>query len=323
MLVSNSRNFLYRRMIPVVVVWNQPGHHRMPTSEQRKQERALALAIWLDSLLAVPYAIVAIWVGSLAMLSELLRGGLLLIVTGFSLRTLRRAHRGLIADYDYGIGKLERALSGVVAFLLLLAAGFIVWRAFVLGPETPTSHFLRMLAIVFVFMNLLVNTIPAISLWRATRSQPSVIALSQFRARLAKAVGSIVVVTCVAIHSLASDPMTGRIADTVGALLVVGFMVVIGVGLLREAIPDLLDRAIAEPMQVQVNRTLAAFFHDYDELISVRTRRSGNIAHVEITLGFGQNKTMGEVSQIIARMQDHLRNANPDSDVVIVSRAVG
>jgi divalent metal cation (Fe/Co/Zn/Cd) transporter len=214
----------------------------MLTSEQRKQERALALSIWLDSLLAVPYAIVTIWVGSLAMLSELLRGGLLLIVTGFSLRTLRRTHRGLIADYDYGIGKLERALSGAVAFLLLLAAGFIVWRAFVLGPETPTSHFLRMLAIVFVFMNLLVNTIPAISLWRATRSQPSVIALSQFRARLAKAVGSVVVVTCVAIHSLASDPMTGRIADTVGALFVVGFMVVVAVGLLLEALPDLLDR---------------------------------------------------------------------------------
>jgi divalent metal cation (Fe/Co/Zn/Cd) transporter len=295
----------------------------MPTIEQRKQERALALSLWLDSLIVVPYAIVAIGVGSLAMLSEVLRGGLLMIVTGFSLRTLRRTHRGLIVDYDYGIGKLERALSGAVAFLLLLAAGFVVWRAFVLGPETPASHFLRMLAILFVFINLFVNTIPAISLWRATRSQPSVIALSQFRARLAKAVGSVVVVTCVAIHSLASDPMTGRIADTVGALLVVGFMVVIAVGLLREALPDLLDRAIAEPMQVQVNQTLAAYFHDYDELISVRTRRSGNIAHVEITLGFAQNKTMGEVSQVIARMRDHLRNTNPDSDIVIVPRAVG
>jgi divalent metal cation (Fe/Co/Zn/Cd) transporter len=294
----------------------------MLTIEQRNQERALALALWLDSLLIVPYGIVAVWAGSLAMLSELLRGGLLMIVTGFSLRTLRRTHRGLITDYDYGIGKLERALSVAVAFLLLLAAVFIVWRAFVLGPETPASRFLRVLAIVFVFMNLLANTIPAISLWRATRVQPSVIALSQFRARLAKAVGSIVVVTCVAIHSLAADPMTGRIADTVAALLVVGFMVVIAVGLLREALPDLLDRAIAEPMQVRVNRTLAAFFHDYDELLSVRTRRSGNIAHIEITLGFGRNKTMGEVSQIIARMQDHLRNANPDSDIVIVAHAV-
>src|SRR5215510_7987751 len=297
--------------------------HPLLTTEQRKQERALALTIWLDSLLIVPYTIVAIWVGSLAMLSEVLRGGLLMLVTGFSLRTLRRTHRGLITDYDYGVGKLERALSGAVAVLLLLAAGFIVWRAFVMEPETPASAFLRMLAVVFVFINLIENTVPAISLWRAARATPSVIVLSQFRARFAKAVGSVVVVSCVAIRSLASDPLTGRIADTVGALFVVGFMVVVAVGLLREALPDLLDRAIAEPMQVQVNRTLAAFFHDYDELISVRTRRSGNIAHVEITLGFGRNKTMGEVSRIIARMQDHLRNANPDSDIVIVPRAAG
>lgn len=56
------------------------------------------------------------------MLAELLRGGLLLTVAGFSLRTLRRAHRGLIVDYDYGIGKLKRALSGLVAALLFCAA---------------------------------------------------------------------------------------------------------------------------------------------------------------------------------------------------------
>ncbi len=65
-------------------------------------------------------------------------------------------------------------------------------------------------------------------------------------------------------------------------MIVAGFMIVVGVGLLREVLPDLLDRAIAEPMQMHVNRTLAKFFDDYDELIGVRTRRSGNIAHVEI-----------------------------------------
>src|SRR5262249_60353218 len=108
----------------------------------------------------------------------------------------------------------------------------------------------------------------------------------------------------------------------VGWWVVAGFLIVVGVGLLREALPALLDRALTEPMQVQVNRTLAAFFHDYDELISVRTRRSGNIAHVEITLGFPENKTVGEVSRIIAGMQDHLREAIPESDIVIVPRAV-
>lgn len=58
------------------------------------------------------------------------------------------------------------------------------------------------------------------------------------------------------------------------------------------------------------------------QIFAARTRRSGTIADVEITLGFAQNKTMGEVSRIIARMQDHLRDANLNSDIVIVPRAV-
>ena len=297
------------------------GHSRTPTPEQRKQERALLLTIYLDALIIVPYLIIGLAVGSLAIIAEVLRGGLMLLVLGVSLRTLRRSHRGLIAEYEYGIGKLERALSGVVAVLLLLAVGFIVWRAFVMKPERPPSPLLAVLAIVFTCLNLGVNTMPLIPLWRSLRGQASVIVLSHFRARLAKAVGSVIVVACVSIHGLASNPMTGRIAEAVGAVVVAGFMIVIAVGLLREALPDLLDHALAEPMQMHVTRTLAAFFHDYEELITVRTRRSGNIVHVEITLGFAPNKSLGELTGIIARMKEHLQQAIPNSDIVIVPRA--
>ena len=142
----------------------------MPTLEQCKQERAVALVILLDSLIVVPYLIVGIWAGSLAIVAEVLRGGPLLLVTGLSLRTLRRTHRGLIVDYDYGIGKLERVLSSLVAVLLLLAAGFIVWRAFIMEAEPPPSTFVATLAIFFVVLNFAVNTIPLFPLGCFPRS---------------------------------------------------------------------------------------------------------------------------------------------------------
>jgi divalent metal cation (Fe/Co/Zn/Cd) transporter len=280
--------------------------------------------IWLDVLLVVPYFIVALAVGSLVMVAEVLRGSLLLLVIYVSLRTLRQSHRGLTAEYDYGIGKLERGLSGIVGVLLIIAAGYIGWRAIVVGPEaTPHSPFLAALAVLFVCMNLGINSVPLIPLWRSLRAQPSVIVLSHFRARLAKAIGSLIVVTTVVIHMYSSDPAMVRIAEAIGGLLVAGFMVFVAIGLLREAVPDLLDRAIAEPMQMHVNRTLAEFFHEYDDLISVRTRRSGNIAHVEITLGFSREKTVGELAAIISRMQQHLQKAIPNSDILIVPRATG
>jgi divalent metal cation (Fe/Co/Zn/Cd) transporter len=295
-------------------------HFRIPTPAQYKQERALALVLWLDLVIVPPYFVVGMAAGSLATIAESLRGLLLLIVVGVSLRTLRRSHRGLLGQYDYGTGKLERALSGAVAVLLLIAVGFVMWRTFIMQPYPLPSRLLAGLAILFACLNLGANTIPLVPLLRSMRGQPSLIVLSLYRARVAKAVSSVIVVTGVTIHALASDPMIGRIAETVGAVIVAGMMTVIAIGLLREALPDLLDRALAEPMQLQVNRTLAAFFHDYEEVIAVRTRRSGRIAHVEIILGFAPDKSMGELSEFIERMQVHLQQAIPGCDIVIVPR---
>jgi cation diffusion facilitator family transporter len=291
---------------------------RSPTVAELQQEKALRLIIVLDLLIVVPYLIVGLAAGELVMVAEVLRGGLLLFVIGVSLRTLKQAHRGQTIEYDYGIGKLERGLSAIVAVLLFFAAGFIILKAIGTRPEPPRSPFLAGLAVLLVCVNLVVNTAPLLPLWRSLRSQPSVIVLSQFRARLAKALGSLVVVGSVVIHMFSADPIKARVAESIGSIFVAGFMIVVAVSLFREALPDLLDRAIAEPMQLQINRTLATFFHDYDELIRVRTRRSGNIAHVEITLGFAQDKTVGELSGIITRMRDHLQEAIPNCDVVIV-----
>jgi cation diffusion facilitator family transporter len=274
-------------------------------------------------LLIVPYLVVGIAVGSLVMVAEVLRGALLLLVICVSLRTLRRSHRHLTGQYEYGIGKLERALSFAVAVLLLIAAGFIFWEAFVQQPQPPSSRWLATLAVVFVCLNLGINTYSLIPMWRSLREEPSVIVLSHFRARLTKAFGSLAVVVCVAIHMFSSNPMTGRIAEAVGSIFIAGFMIVIGVGLLREAMPDLLDRAISEPMQMQVNRILANFFNDYDELIAVRTRRSGNTAHVEITLGFSPEKNFGALVEILSRMENDLQQAIPNSDILIVPRVSG
>ncbi|OYW08488.1 MAG: hypothetical protein B7X34_08565, partial [Acidobacteriia bacterium 12-62-4] len=91
---------------------------------------------------------------------------------------------------------------------------------------------------------------------------------------------------------------------------------------LRPALPDLLDRSLAEPIQQKVNRALAVFFDDYDALLGVRTRRSGRIAHVEITIGFAPKRTMGEVSHVLARMEDQLKRDIPDIDAVLIARAL-
>ena len=293
---------------------------RTPTPAQIEQERSLALVIYLDLLIVVPYLLVGLATGALAMVAEVIRGGLLMSVLVLSLQTLRKAHRGLAGQYEFGTGKLERALSMAVALLLLVAAGFIFWKALFSHPAPPQSSWLGIAAVALTFLNLCVNSAPLIPMWRAIRKEPSVIVLSHFKARFAKALGSVVVVATVAIYMFASDPRTARIAEAVGSMVVVGFMVVVSINMIRESLPDLVDRALEEPLQLHINRTLATFFDNYDELIAVRSRNSGNLAHIEITLGFAPEKTIGELTDVLQRMTKHLQEAIPNSDIVIVPR---
>ena len=292
---------------------------RVPTPTDLQKERAILFAILLDFSVFVPY-LVTVWrIGSLAMLAELLRGGLLLLVEGLALLTLRAAHRGRMYFYDFGIGKLERMFAAAIGVLLLLAAVFILIKVMDSSESEPLPPFWVAAALGLVIYNLFTNLAPLVPLWRATRAGTSIIVLSQFRARIAKAVASVTVVVCVALDVLFPHTEVGLAADDIGGLIGAAFMLVIGGAMISEALPDLLDRALAEPLQLKVNAALAAYFDRYEQLISVRTRKSGNVAHVEITVGFAPGRTIADVSSVTDALRQTLTAAIPDADVVVIA----
>lgn len=294
-----------------------------PTGSRQRQERAIAFGLGADLLLFFPYAAIAVLTGSVSILAEVLRGALMIVTEALGLHTLRRINRGRTGAYEYGLGKTERAVSGAVGAMLVAAAAFVLYRLATKEAGAEPSLLLGMASTALTVLNLLSNVMPMIPLWRASREDPSVTAVTQLRARLAKTVSSLAVVACVAIDAFSDDRGVALVADVVGGLVGAGFMIVIGIGLIREMLPDLLDRALAEPVQMAVNRTLAAFFDDYDELERVRTRRAGSVPHIEITIRFDPARTMGETSEICERMKEALRRSIPAADIVIVALSRG
>ena len=292
---------------------------REPTPTDLQKERAILFAILLDFSVFVPYAFTVARIGSLAMLAEMLRGGLLLVVEASALVALRSVHRGRTYFYDFGIGKLERMLSAAIGMLLVLAAVFVIVRVTAASEPEPLPPVWVAIALGLVVYNLFTNFAPLVPLWRATRAGTSIIVLSQFRARIAKAAASVTVVVCVALDVLLPGTRIAEVADDVGGLVGAAFMLVIGGGMISEALPDLLDRALAEPLQMKVNAALAAHFDAYEQLLSVRTRRSGSVAHVEITVGFDPARTIADVSAVTQALRHALQASIPDADVVVIA----
>lgn len=289
---------------------------------ERRREWAVALAVGLDFLILIPYFIVGFMAMSWPIIAESLRGSLLTVVGIVSLITLRRIHRGKLGRYEYGSGKLEQAITILIACLLLLAAGLLLWRISGLAPQHRPSPFLATSAVMLVCLNVVLNGIQLFSLYRASRDGGSIIVRAQYHARWVKTAASIFVVIAVAVAMITSDPQVARLAEQIGTLCVIVIMVGTAVAMLRDALPDLLDRSLPETAQHAVNRVLARNIEAFEQLGRIRTRRAGETLHVEMELFLDGKRPLAEASALAESMSQQMMEEIPGVDPVIVLRAV-
>jgi len=287
-----------------------------------KREVAVALAVGLDILILIPYTYVGIVAESWTIIAEALRGVLLISVGVFSFITLRRIHRGNLGAYEYGAGKLEQSVTVLIATLLILAAGILLWRISGLAPQPKPPAYLAGMAIALVIINLLLNCAQLWSLYRASRDGGSLIVRAQYHARWVKTAASALVVIAVTISMTSWDSELARAADQLGTLAVIIIMVGVAVSMLRECLPDLLDRSLPEAVQHAINRVLARNIDAFEQLGRIRTRRAGTVMHVELELFLDQARTLGEASLLADEMERQLAEEIPGVDAVIVLRAL-
>jgi cation diffusion facilitator family transporter len=291
------------------------------TPAQRQKERALSRAIWLDVSTWIFIAIAAFASGSLTILAELPRGGLLLTIEIIAMVTMRRSHRGRFSMFEYGIGKIERVISVAIACGLLLSAiftGSATVHRFIDPPILATPGMI--LAVMGGSYNLMVNFFCVGDFARTNQTETSLILASQVRSRLVKTMASGIVVVVLVVATWLPDPTAAAYVDAIGALFVIAYMVVTAVSLLRESLPDLLDRALPEREQMLLLRVIARYFEDYDNVGTIRSRRSGGHAFIDATLEFQPDLPLHEATARCVAIERDIVELIPDAIVSITPR---
>lgn len=283
-----------------------------------KKERAVFSAFIFDCLLLVPYLWVALAVGSLTMLAEVLRGIPLVAVAIVSWVTLRKIHRDQTGAYDFGMGKVEQILSVCAAILLCAAIAFVWYKAFSrTGPFPHEITTLNVLAVGLAFANLCANSAPLLPLYRAAKTGNSVVVNTQLHVKFAKTINSAVVTVCVALNQLSSDPALALWADRIGIMIVSVVTIHVVYELLKSSIPDLLDRTLPEHHQIKINQVLAKYFHDFETLKWCQSRQSGSDIEVHMGLGFSENESFGNVARISRSIVEDIESAIPGSHATV------
>jgi divalent metal cation (Fe/Co/Zn/Cd) transporter len=295
----------------------------VPTPAQRSQERSMLFGLVMDLVMVIALVLSGALGGSLTMLAEATRACLAYALECFTLVVLRRIHRGVLADLEYGAGKLEQVASVVIAAGMLLGAVWIGFNAYGVWSGTRalgTPIGLAAAAIVGM-VNLYVNLLAWDSVRRSLAADSSLIMVAQLRVRWVKLFCSFVVSFGLTLSALSTDDVVVAWADSLGSLFVAGYMVMNALEILRASLPDLLDRSAGAAVGEAVRRALAAARADYAQATRLRTRRSGRITFVEIELAFDPALSMAEVARRVAALGAAIRTELPDAEVSVVASA--
>lgn len=104
----------------------------------------------------------------------------------------------------------------------------------------------------------------------------------------------------------------GNRVDPMVAVVISGYMIWVGVSLMRHNLRSLMDLPLTEAEQLKVMRELAAHYDDYDSVGTLYTRSSGKRRFVEIELGFDYEQTVGHVQELSHHMEAALTAELPD-----------
>jgi len=291
------------------------------TPQQESEERSLRFALVADGLILTLLVVVGVIGGSLTITAEAIRGILMAAIEFFAFLVMRRIHRGVLADLEYGTGKLEQIANLAIGIGMLGGSIWIVSKAFAIiaGESAVGTPIGLALAAIAGALNLYVNILAWDGMRRAARAESTLVMLAQLKARVVKLVSSLVVLVTMTVAALSSDDVVVAWADAIGSLFVAVFIFVNAVGMLRSGLPDLLDRSAGPQVRASVERALASHVGDYGRLQRLRSRRSGRIVFIELALGFEPGLTIAEVNRRVEALKESLRRDIENADVTVLA----
>ncbi|HSA80217.1 MAG TPA: cation transporter [Geminicoccaceae bacterium] len=292
----------------------------MPTTAQKAKEAAVLYTSLADLAIVLLMFTFALATRSLTLLSEAVRVALMLFVEFYSIFVLRAVHRDRLRKFRFGIGKVEQFCNLAIGAALVASGFWVAHRVIdlVLFDQTSASPLGLAMAAVVNAINTLINVLGWFAMASAARSDDSPIFRAQLRARMVKLVSSLFVQTTLTIAALSRDPIVSLWLDSIGAAFVAGTMICIGLDMIRESVPDLLDHAIPEAMKRQIDDALVSAGVKPEEVVRLRTRRSGSLAQVELTLAPTNGVLLADFKQRVRHIEQMIESRIQDADVAIV-----
>lgn len=259
----------------------------------------------------------ALLANSLTLWTNTLRVGLDSLATLFAYVVTRRIASGKSAEFDYGLGKWENLSALVNAVVMVVALVIIGYQAITrfLHPAVVTGAGFGMCVLLFYTT---LNLWLLVRFWKLRRADSSPVIAAQFILYRNASVSSLVSTIAVGVSAFAGHHFWAAWFDPIGALLLCGIIFYGVLTLFRESLPALVDKTLEESLQLRILKGLTTWFQDYEQILGIRTRRSGTRVFVEIFLQFDPDLSVRDMLERVDHLKSAVERMIPNAEVSVI-----
>lgn len=269
------------------------------TSYNKKSKAAL-LSIISNSLLIVIKLIASFITGSISILSEALHSLSDLIASVITWLSVKYSVAPPDKKHPYGHGRIENVTATIEALLVIFAAIYIFYEAFLRFTHIQEIK-QPAIGIIVLLISFVVNFFVSKYLYKVARKERS-LALEgdalHLRADMFTSLAMLFGFVFIWIFQW-------YIIDSIFAILVAIYMLVEGFLLFKKAFNPLMDEAISD---VEMNTILAYFKINNYSVHDIKTRKSGDTTFLDIHLELPSEITLKEAHDICDKIEQEMKS---------------
>jgi cation diffusion facilitator family transporter len=268
--------------------------------------RAAALSFGSNAILMVAKITIGVVFGSVAVLGDGVDSAQDVLASALALLTVRLAIQPADEAHPYGHGKAESLAALSQSGLILGGAAFIavtaIFRLATGGVEIYVAPSLLMMGVTAA-----INLGVAAYALRAAKTSGSVAIAADARHLVTNVVQAGAVIAGLVLVGVTGE----HVFDPIVALLLAAYLACIAIGILREALSELIDSALPDEDVALLEECLAHEGHGVRGFHALRTRKSGRERYIDVHVLIDPALTVSEAHKRVEEIEQHLRDAIP------------
>jgi cation diffusion facilitator family transporter len=270
-------------------------------SWDRKVKVAL-LSVFSNTTLIIIKVIAGVLSGSVSIISEAIHSGMDLIASLIAFFSVKESAKPADRDHPYGHGKIEN-ISGIAEGLLIFVAAALIIREAIEKILAPTEIEETTIAVAVMLVASFVNFLVSRKLYNVAREEDSMALEADALHLKTDVYTSLGVAIGLVLIKLTGTP----VLDPIVAIMVALLIIKEAWCLCKDAFNYLLDTKLTDEEEAQIIEVIEQHCNSYKDFHKLKTRKSGNLIHVDFHITVNHDMTAAEIHEIIGCIKKAMR----------------